>query len=49
MKLGNINWYALVLEIITPFLPTDPHTLLCIAALSYHSLLSDGIESLGKD
>ncbi|XP_013770778.1 fer-1-like protein 6 [Pundamilia nyererei] len=46
MKLGNINWYALVLEIITPFLPTDPHTLLCIAALLYHSLLSDGIESL---
>lgn len=29
--------------------PPDPHTLLCIAASTYQSLLSDGIDSLGKN
>lgn len=29
--------------------PPDPYTLLCIAASTYQSLLSDGVDSLGKN
>lgn len=31
------------------YAPWYKHTLLCIAAQSYHNLLSDGIDTLGKD